>query len=164
MGLTVSNPRDLAGGLVCIAIGTLFLLLGQELEIGSLFRMGPGFFPAVLAWMLIVLGVAVAVTGLRTRGEWPRGFAWRGVVLVVGTTVLFGLCLRGLGFVPSVALVVFLVAWASVEMRLLTAAVLALVLTAFCTLVFIEGLGLPLRLFGPWLEFGGGAPPPPPPS
>jgi hypothetical protein len=33
------------------------------------------------------------------------------------------------------------------------AAVLTVALTLFCVLVFSFGLGLPLRLFGPWLAF-----------
>lgn len=163
MGMTVSSPRELAGGLVCIAIGALFLLLGRELELGSLFRMGPGFFPTVLAVILVLLGLAIAAGSLTGDGRLPTGLALRGTVLIVGAPILFGLTLRGLGLVPSVAGVVFIVSWASVRTRLWVAALLTIGLTAFCVLVFVQGIGLPIRLIGPWLQ-PAAAPAPPAPS
>ena len=38
----LQRPRDIIGGLVIVAVGALFLLLGRELEFGNSFQMGPG--------------------------------------------------------------------------------------------------------------------------
>jgi hypothetical protein len=65
--------------------------------------------------------------------------------------VLFGLTVRGLGLIPSIAIVVAVSAYASQRMSLKLAVALIAGLTLFCVLVFHYGLGLPLRLVGPWL-------------
>ena len=41
----LQRPRDIIGGLVIVAVGPFFLLLGRELEFGDSFQMGPGYFP-----------------------------------------------------------------------------------------------------------------------
>ena len=38
--ILIQKPRDVIGGLVVIAIGAGFFLSGQELEMGTSFRMG----------------------------------------------------------------------------------------------------------------------------
>ena len=43
------NIRDIGAGLIFIAIGLLFGLGSIGLEIGTALRMGPGYFPLVLA-------------------------------------------------------------------------------------------------------------------
>jgi putative tricarboxylic transport membrane protein len=48
---------------------------------------------------------------------------------------------------------VLLSAFASSRTNALAAIILALVLTGFCALIFVGGLGLPLPLIGPWLNF-----------
>jgi hypothetical protein len=67
--------------------------------------------------------------------------------------ILFGLTLRGLGFVPSIFLATLLACFASPRMRPWQALVLAAAVTLFSTLVFSVALGLPFRRFGPWLPF-----------
>jgi hypothetical protein len=53
----LEKPRDVMGGLVVTAIGAGFFLLGRELEMGSSFRMGPGYFPTILSLLMMALGV-----------------------------------------------------------------------------------------------------------
>ena len=36
-----------------MAIGAGFLLVGRELEFGTAFRMGPGYFPTILSLLMI---------------------------------------------------------------------------------------------------------------
>lgn len=150
---TLSRPRDVVGGLLIVGIGAGFLLVGRELPVGTSFRMGPGYFPTVLSWLMVALGAALALLAWRApRREGAfRDVPWRGLVLVVGATVLFGLALRGLGLLPVLVLVVLATAWASRNATLRSSAALALGIAAFCSVLFIKGLGLPLPLLGPWL-------------
>jgi hypothetical protein len=76
---------------------------------------------------------------------------WRGILLIVVAPVVFGLTVRGLGLVASIALVVAISAFASQRMSARLAVMLTVGLTLFCVLVFRIGLGLPLKLVGPWL-------------
>ena len=62
---TFEKPRDVVGGLVIVGIGGLFLLFGRELPVGSSFRMGPGYFPTILSWLMVALGAVMA--------GWPGG-------------------------------------------------------------------------------------------
>jgi hypothetical protein len=150
----LERPRDVVGGLLVAAIGAGFVLFGRELEMGSSFRMGPGYFPTILAGLMILLGVVMA--GLAWRAPHEAGafghVPWLGVILVIGSVVFFGLTLRGLGLAPSVVVVVLACAWASHYARLRSSIPLALGLALFCTVLFIRGLGLPLPYWGPWLS------------
>ncbi len=77
--------------------------------------------------------------------------AWKGAALVTAGTVLFGLLLRPAGLVPALVALILVSASASARFRLeWRASVLMLALIAFCALVFVKGLGLPLPLLGPW--------------
>jgi Tripartite tricarboxylate transporter TctB family len=154
MAAQFEKPRDVIGGGLIIAIGAGFLLLGRDLEMGTAFQMGPGYFPTVLSAILILIGAAMVVLALRgPTGEGGLGhLPWRGIVLVIGATLFFGLGLGGLGLIPVVLIVVLAAAWASRYASWRTSVPLALGMALFCYLVFIRGIGLPLPLVGPWLD------------
>jgi uncharacterized membrane protein len=148
--LTV-NVKDLGAGLIFIVIGVVFGLGSMGLEIGTALRMGPGYFPLVLAGLLVALGLAIVAQSFGHEATGEFVVPWRGLVLILAVPVVFGLTVRGLGLVPALALVVLISAFASRRMSVPLALALAFGLTLFCVLVFSFGLGLPLRLFGPWL-------------
>jgi hypothetical protein len=145
---------DAAAGLVFILFGLVFGIQSLGLEIGTAFRMGPGYFPLVLSGLLLLLGGLIIVSAIHDRGSEGLGtLAWRGAFFILPAPVFFGLTVRGLGFVPAVFLTTLVAALASFKMRLHWAVVLAMAVTIFATLVFSYGLGLPFRRFGPWLDF-----------
>jgi Tripartite tricarboxylate transporter TctB family len=145
------NIRDIGAGLIFIAFGLLFGLGSIELEIGTALRMGPGYFPLVLAGLLVTLGLVILAHGFGYPTTGRLALPWRGLVLILAAPVVFGLTVRGLGLAPAIVLVVLISAFASRRMSVPLALALSLGLTVFCVLVFSLGLGLPLRLFGPWL-------------
>jgi hypothetical protein len=145
---------DALAGLAFIAFGLLFGLQALGMEIGTAFRMGPGYFPLVLAGILILLGLAIIASAVHDRGSQDIGtLAWRGALFILPAPIFFGLTVRGLGFVPAVFLTTLVAALASFRMRLPWSILLAVGVTLFATLVFSYGLGLPFRRFGPWLSF-----------
>lgn len=154
MASLVEKPRDVIGGALVVAIGAGFLLFGRELETGTASRMGPGYFPTVLSSLMIALGATLALLALRRPGEegWLGRVPWASVLLVVGSVVFFGLTLRGLGLAPSVLAVVLATAWASRYASLRASLALSVGLAGFCAFLFIQLLGLPLPLTGPWLS------------
>lgn len=153
MSTRIEKPRDLIAGMLIIALGAGFFLSSQNLAFGTAIRMGPGYFPTILSILLILLGIGITLLALRHPSDGtPFGkVAWKAVVLVLGSTILFGLTMRGLGLAPTVVIVVLLAASASHYARLRTALCLAVGLAAFCCFLFIKGLGVPLPLTGPWL-------------
>jgi Tripartite tricarboxylate transporter TctB family len=145
---------DALAGILFIAFGLLFGVQSLGLEIGTAFRMGPGYFPLVLSGILILLGLAITASAIHDRGSEGVGtLAWRGVFFILPAPIFFGLTVRGLGFVPAIFLTTLIAALASFKMRLHWAFLLAAAVTVFATLVFSYGLGLPFRRFGPWLPF-----------
>jgi hypothetical protein len=161
MATGIEKPRDVVGGLVVMAIGAGFLLFGRDLPVGSSFRMGPGYFPLLLSWLLSALGAVMA--GLAWRAPHREGafgeVPWRGLVLILGATVVFGFGLHGFGLFPVLVAVVFAAAWASRYCSLTTSLPLALGIALFCSALFIWGLGLPLPLLGNWLKPAWWSPP-----
>jgi putative tricarboxylic transport membrane protein len=151
MPAIIRSPKDFFCGLLLLGISGIFTYGLLELDIGSAFRMGPGYFPLVLTLLLAGFGVAILLNGLRVSGEAIGAIPWRALLLIVLPVVFFGATLRGLGFVPSLSIAVFASTLASREWSLLFALMTTVLLVAACAAVFIFGLGLPISLFGPWV-------------
>ncbi|HET9534720.1 MAG TPA: tripartite tricarboxylate transporter TctB family protein [Mesorhizobium sp.] len=140
-------------GVIFVAVGLIFGYQSWNLEIGTAFRMGPGYFPLVLSIILILLGIVVFVQATRVAGEPVGPIAWRGMLFILPAPIFFGLTVRGLGFVPSIFLTAMIAAFASSRMRPGMALLLSAGLTLFSVIVFSYALGLPFQRFGPWLSF-----------
>jgi hypothetical protein len=143
------NLKDVAASTIFVVIGGLFAASALfDLELGTALRMGPGFFPLLLAIFLIVLGLVIGVRAVGVVNVPVTWVSWRGVVFILGPPILFGLTVREIGLVPSVALVALTSSFASRRVGPLLAIVLTVGLTVFAYLVFIVGLSLPIRPFG----------------
>ncbi|MGB3339403.1 MAG: tripartite tricarboxylate transporter TctB family protein [Devosia sp.] len=150
----VSNfsTKDLVSGGIFVLAGAYFALEALNYEVGTAFRMGPGFMPLLLGSVLALLGLGVAASGWK-KPDAPQEFSppWRAMALIIGVIVFFGATIRGLGFVPVVFVSAFVAALASRLNSPVFAALLAVTLTVMCTLIFVIGLGMSVSWFGPWL-------------
>jgi hypothetical protein len=146
--------RDILAGAIFVALGLVFLVGALGLERGTAFRMGPGYFPLVLSGLMILIGAVIAIQSMREAeiAVHMHAVPWRGMALILASPVLFGLTVRGLGLLPAIAIVASISSFASRRMGIVLAAGITVVLTVFCVLVFNVGLGLPIRLIGPWLS------------
>jgi hypothetical protein len=147
------DATDAVAGVLFIALGLFFGVQALSLDLGTAFKMGPGYFPLLLSGILILLGLVILASAVNKAGDAIGSYAWRGIMFILPAPVFFGLTVQGLGFVPSIFLTAIIAAMASLKMKLPWALLLAVVLTVFSTLVFSYGLGLPFRRFGPWLPF-----------
>ncbi|TWG94102.1 tripartite tricarboxylate transporter TctB family protein [Mesorhizobium sp. J18] len=147
--------KDLLAGLIFIGFGLAFGHASLNYDLGTALRMGPGYFPLVLAGIIILLGAIILIQSFFAEAdETPiGGVPWLALLLVIGALVFFGVTVRGLGLVPSLFITSFMSASASRQTSLLGAALIAVFLTVVSMLIFIWGLGLPLRMFGPWINF-----------
>jgi hypothetical protein len=144
---------DILAGLIFIVFGAAFGIAATGYEFGTALRMGPGFFPIVLAAALVLLGGAILVKGFAAVAE-DGGLgivAWRAVALLTFAVLFFGATVRGLGLAPALFVTGLVAALASVENSLLQAAAIAAGLTVFCILIFHYALGVAIPLVGPWL-------------
>src|SRR5215212_1832281 len=60
--------QDLWAGLLLAAFGIAALVFGADLAMGTARRMGPGYMPYGLAWLLVLCGAAVALRGVVGAG------------------------------------------------------------------------------------------------
>ena len=55
----VKTPQDFGSAILFLLIGLAGLYFGKDLTYGTTSRMGPGYFPYLLSWLIIGIGVAV---------------------------------------------------------------------------------------------------------
>jgi hypothetical protein len=151
MSISIKSPKDFWCGLLLIAIAAIFVLGLIGLPIGSAFRMGPGYFPLLLTVLLALLGLAILANGLRVDGPEVGAIPLRALLATTLPIVFFGLTLRGLGLVLSLALTVLATTFAMRSWNPVVALSTTLVLVVACVAIFVFALGLPLSLFGPWI-------------
>ncbi|OLP54819.1 hypothetical protein BJF92_13500 [Rhizobium rhizosphaerae] len=142
----------LCGGLF-IALGLFFAIQSLALDLGTTFRMGPGYFPFVLACILTLLGLVILFQSFNKQGEPFGKLAWRGILFILPAPILFGMTVQGLGFVPALFIASFVASFASQKLNPLMALALSAAITVFSVAVFSYALGLPFERFGPWLRF-----------
>lgn len=145
------DTREVACGAIFVVTAALFAYGTTDLAMGTSIRMGPGYFPLMLAIIMGVLGVIIMIKGLNREPVSLGTVPWRGLLFILAGPVVFGLTVRGLGLAPAVGLVAAIAALASARMGLRLMLMITVGLVVFCVIVFSYGLGLPYALVGPWL-------------
>ena len=83
----VRSPKDFWSGVLFIAFGIVAIAVSGGYHMGTAARMGPGYFPRGLGWMLVILGAFVAARGVRVMGAPVAAFKARPIVFVLGAVV-----------------------------------------------------------------------------
>lgn len=158
--MKIGNPKDFWGGVIFAAIGLMFAVIARGVSIGGNVllagytmgtpaRMGPGFFPFWLGVILVALGAAISIIGVRAprtqEGRLER-FHVKELAFVLGSICLFGVLLKPIGMIAAGLLLVVGASMGSATFDLRKAVLLAVFLVVFCALVFVEGLKLPIPL------------------
>lgn len=145
-----SKYKEPLAGAIFIGFGIFFLANAlTKLDIGTSFKMGPGYFAVLLSALLILLGIAIGVRGLLFGQVAGRDvIPWRGIVLIAAAPIVFAITVKPLGLAFALVLTSLLSALASRSLPMRHALALSLGLMLLCVLVFSLGLGIPLDLFG----------------
>lgn len=144
------NAKDFWTGLIYILVGSAALVISRDYEMGTAVKMGPAYFPTILSGLLMGIGVISVLRSFFKSGTPIGAIAWKGVFLIAAATILFGMIVRGAGVVIALPLLVIISASASARFSFKTSLIEAAAITAFCILVFIQGLGVPLPILGSW--------------
>lgn len=152
MRTSIRNPKDFWAGILYIAFGAGAIWLARDYGMGSALKMGPGYFPSALGALLMLIGSVALVRAFVRSGESIDGIAIKPMVYVTLSTIAFGMSVRGAGIVPAVIVLALASAYASARFRLVPSLLLTAGLAAFCVLVFVYGLGVPLQPFGTWFS------------
>jgi Tripartite tricarboxylate transporter TctB family len=149
----VRSPKDFWTGMIYLAMGVAGFVISREYSFGTAGRMGPGYFPNVIAGLLVLFGAISLGRSFLQSGEPIGSIPWKAMVLILGAVISFGFLLPTMGLVVAMVALVLLSAAASQKFRFEWGAVLGLVgLVIFCSVVFVKGLGVPMPLVGSWLE------------
>ncbi|MEZ5738507.1 MAG: tripartite tricarboxylate transporter TctB family protein [Burkholderiaceae bacterium] len=142
--------RDLAAGVLLLALG-LFVALyaGAHYRVGEAARMGPGFFPAALGWVLAALGLAIGLLAFRksVQALQPPRFAWRPLLAILAAILAFGLVVERLGLVPAAVALTGVAVFAEKPLRWRRTFWLAVGLSLLCWLIFSVALQMSLPAF-----------------
>jgi hypothetical protein len=142
-----NNLQDLLAGLLFLAFGAAALWFGQSYAFGAATRMGPGFLPNVLGWLLVGLGAFIAVRALVVGGVPIPRIHLRPQIMIIAALLAFALLVERLGLMAAAAAVVVLGSLASREARPLEIIVIAALTAAGAVGLFIKLLGQPMQ---PW--------------
>ena len=147
------NAKDIASGVMLIALAALGLYFNLDHPMGSARRMGPGYMPAMTFWLLGGLGAAVLIIGLRSGPDALEKWAWRELGLVLASMAVFGALLERLGFAVSILVLVVISALADRSQTVRGVLGCAAFLIALCWAVFIWGLDIRVPFLPPFLGF-----------
>jgi putative tricarboxylic transport membrane protein len=146
-GSFIRAPREFYGGLALAAVAAFAIWASRDLGGMRGFAFGPGTAPTLFAYFLMLLGAAVAVTGLVTTGPVIERFHLRGPFFITLSVVVFALTVRSFGLAISSFLSICAAAGATPESRVLETIVCGVALTTFCCLLFPYALNLPMQLW-----------------
>lgn len=141
------NPGNLFGGLALIALALFTFWNISDLEIGRAMRMGPGYFPRLLAMLIAGMGVLLIAISVFQPGPRLERWSLGKLGLVLGSIILFGFAIRPLGLVVSGALLIVLSTLAAPGTRWKETAIFGVALLVFVTLLFPVALNLPIAIW-----------------
>jgi hypothetical protein len=146
--MRIPRSKDFWAGILFLGFGVLALVISRNYTMGSAVRMGPGYFPTTLGWILSVLGLIIGVRGLITAEDPIDRGALRPFLVIVAIAA-FALALDPFGVVVSIILLIGISALAGHEFHWLETIVLTLILLVMSIVVFVWGLGLQFKVW-PW--------------
>jgi hypothetical protein len=143
--------KDFLAGLMFVAFGVAALWFGRHLAIGTAVRMGPGYVPRALSFILLGLGGFICVLALVSGGEPTETPRWKPITLVTLGIVAFALLFERLGMLPALVALVGISSVAGQEFKLAEVVGNMVVLTILCIVVFKLGLGMNIAVIqGLW--------------
>lgn len=146
----ISPWPDRVGGLVILVLGLAIAAQSFSYPLGTLNNMGPGFFPMVAGFAMAFLGGLifwkVPDGGLPAEGG---KLSLRPAFFVFAGLLAWALLLRPAGLIIATIVMALLSAFAYPRPNAGRIALTIVLLPALGWLLFIYGLGMPMRAF-PW--------------
>ena len=145
--------RDTVGGLFFAAIGLAFVLGSNHLPMGEAARMASGYFPRLLGYCLIFIGLVISIRGKNKKKkshEIIYRFALKKVLLIGTALLAFAFLLEPAGLWIALSVLVFISSFASEQRRIREALILTVVVDLLVTAVFVGAIGLEINLLPAW--------------
>jgi len=140
----VKSPQDLGAAIVFVVIGLAGAYFGRDLALGTAARMGPGYFPIILSWIIVALGVVVGLRALTLEGPRIDPVRVRAIAVIIGAILAFGLLIDAAGLAIAALALTVLAAYARRDVNLVETLLLGAGLAIFAVVVFVYALSQPL--------------------
>jgi hypothetical protein len=152
--MLIRNQRAFAAGVVFLIVSIFYFVMSFNYATGTAARMGPGFFPRMVAVLfgLIALGVIFSAMSPRAQKEDLERWDLKSLLWITGSVVLFAVLLPTLGLVVALSTLIIVASLASPEFTWRGAIINTIVLNIFCVGVFIYGINLQFPVWPMWFR------------
>lgn len=139
--------KDLLSGIIFFLIGLAVVIIAQDYKMGTLVRMGPGYFPVIIGSLTILVGLSLIVKSLIEKPNPLPKFAFRPLFFLLGAIIIFAMTLEKFGLVISTVLLIIVSRFASRPVNWIATLVLSACLVVVAVFIFWYLLKLPLNLW-----------------
>jgi hypothetical protein len=150
--MRIRAPKDFWSGIMFLAFAAAALLTAHGYSLGSAGKMGPGYFPTMLGYALVLVGVILVARSFTLPGETVARIHPVPLMTIALGVVLFGVLIEPLGLIIAVMVATLMACLAGRQRRPLEIAALCVVMAAFSVGLFVLALRLPLQI---WPSIGG---------
>src|SRR6476469_5832711 len=119
MQVEIRNNRDFWAGVMLIVTGAAAVIVARDYSFGTALRMGPGYFPSVLGGLLVLFGLYLVASGLRSNEKIEGTWSLRALVVLPLSLVLFGVLMEHAGFIPALMVLIVGSAAAGTDFQLI---------------------------------------------
>lgn len=144
------DRRNAVTGLLFFVCGCWFVFQSRALRFGSLSEMGPGFLPVVAGGTLAFVGVVLGVKAILSQDLSPIKFGLRPFLIVIASVVGFAVMLNSVGAAMTTWTIAFAASFADSSISIRQRLLLATVIAAFSSILFVTVLGLPAPMWPQW--------------
>ena len=144
--------KDFLSGVMFIVFGLAALWFWRNLQMGTTVRMGPGYVPHMLAYIMMGLGGIIVVMALLTStGERTEAPKWKPITMVTIGIVCFALLFERAGLLPALVALILIASLGGEEFKLTEVIANMVVLSIMCIVVFKLGLQMNISVIrGVW--------------
>ena len=150
--MSIKSQRDFWAGLMFLVVGVGFAIGATNYSMGTSARPGAGYFPLGLGVLTALLGAVILFEALTIEtedGEPVGRIAWRPMIVIFLTIMVFGALLPYLGMILTIPILIVMTSLAGDEFHWRGVAINAAVLTFSSWVIFVWGLKLTMPLW-PW--------------
>lgn len=144
MGSKVNKWETLAALLVFF-FGAAMAYWSSSYPVGTVARMGPGYFPFVLGLLSMALGI-LTVFEVRSSDAPAPDIPWRAFVFVFSGIVVWALTVERFGLLPSSVALIVICSFGRPPLRIWTTVLTAGIVSVVAVVIFIKGFDLPLQI------------------
>jgi putative tricarboxylic transport membrane protein len=148
----IRRPKDFLTGIMFAVIGVGVIVIARDYPFGTARQMGAGFFPMVLAGLLLCFAAVLIVRSLFGERERIGDFAVGPALYVLGSALLFSLLLRPAGMLIAIVVMVALASQAKRTLSPAKSLLVGAILAAGSAILFVYLLDQNLPLLGTWFE------------